>query len=165
MLTIRSFHPHEWPLYRDLRLASLRDAPDAFGSTLAREEPWSDDVWLERLTHGASSAQDSPLLAELDGRAVGLCWVRLDPGDASLALLNQVWVHPDARRLGVAQRLLDAAMQWAREAGAQTMALTVSAEPAARMYRRAGFVDVGEPHPLRKGSVLLQQSMRCDLRA
>ena len=163
MLTIRSFHPHEWPLYRELRLASLADAPDAFGSTLAREEAFADDEWLTRITHGAASALELPLVAEYDGRPSGLCWVRIDPGDPDVARLYQVWVHPDARRHGVARGLLDAAIHWAREAGARTMALTVSAEPAARMYRRAGFVDVGAPHPLREGSERLQQEMHCDL--
>ena len=163
MLTVRMFHPHEWPLYRDLRLAALRDAPDAFGSTLAREEPYSDDDWLTRLTHGVSSAHERPLVAELDGRAVGLCWVRIDPSDPETARLYSVWVHADARRRGVAQGLLGAAVHWAREAGARTMALTVSAESAARMYRRAGFVDVGGPHPLREGSAVMQQAMQCDL--
>ena len=163
MLNVRMFHPHEWPLYRDLRLASLLDAPGAFGSTFAREEAFSDDEWLARLTHGVASALERPLVAEYDGRPVGLSWARLDPGDPDSANLYQVWVHPDARGRGVGEALLAAAMRWAREAGARTMALTVSAEPAARMYRRAGFVDVGTPHPLREGSELLQQEMHCDL--
>ena len=163
MLNIRMFHPHEWPLYRDLRLAALRDAPGAFGSTLAREEPLSDDEWLRRLTHGVSSTLEHPLVAEYDGNAVGLCWVRIDPGDPTIASLYSVWVHPEARRHGVAQGLLDASMRWAREAGARTMTLTVSADSAARMYRRAGFVDVGTPHPLREGSEERQHAMQCDL--
>lgn len=163
MLNVRMFHSQEWPLYRDLRLASLRDAPGAFGSTLAREEPIPDDEWRTRLTHGVASALERPLVAEYDGRPVGLCWARLDPGDMNTANLYQVWVHPDARGRGVGEGLLAEAMRWAREAGARTMALTVSAEPAARMYRRAGFVDVGVPHPLREGSELLQQEMHCEL--
>lgn len=165
MLIVRMFHPHEWTLYRDLRLAALRDAPDAFGSTLAREEPYSDDEWLARLTHGVSSAHERPLIAEVDGRPAGLCWARIDPSDPDSAYLYSVWVQPEARRNGVARSLLAAAMHWARDAGARTMALTVSAESAARMYRRAGFVDVGRPHPLREGSAVLQQEMHCDLMA
>ena len=165
MLDIRMFQPHEWSLYRDLRLASLADAPGAFGSTLALEEAFSDDDWLTRITHGTASALDLPLVAEVDGRPAGLCWVRIDPSDASVARLHQVWVHPDARRHGVARRMLHAAMHWARATGASTMALTVSAEPAARLYRRAGFVDVGTPYPLREGLELLQQEMHCDLTA
>ena len=163
MLNVRMFHPHEWPLYRDLRLSALRDAPDAFGSTFAREEQYSDDEWLTRLTHGTSSAHERPLIAELNGIPAGLCWARIDTADPDSAHLYSVWVRPEARRKGVAQALLASAMQWARDSGARTMTLTVSAEPAARMYRRAGFVDVGIPHPLREGSELMQQAMEIDL--
>lgn len=165
MLNVRMFHPHEWTLYRDLRLAALRDAPGAFGSTLAREEAFTDDEWLTRLTHGVASAHERPLVAELDGRPVGLCWARLDPGDPESALLYSVWVHPDARGRGVAEAMLAVAIHWARETGARTMALTVSltSETASRLYRRAGFVEVGVPQPLRDGSELLQQAMELDL--
>jgi Acetyltransferases len=165
MLNVRMFHPHEWTLYRDLRLAALRDAPGAFGSTLAREEGYTDDEWLARLTHGVASAQERPLVAEFDGRPAGLCWARIDPGDPDSALLYSVWVHPDARGRGVAEAMLGTALQWARETGARTMALTVSlsSTTAARLYRRAGFVEVGVPQPLREGSALLQQAMECDL--
>lgn len=165
MITVRMFHPHEWPLYRDLRLGALRDAPGAFGSTLAREEPYADDEWLARLTHGVSSAHDRPLVAEVDGRAAGLCWARIDPGDSDASLLYSVWVHPEARGKGVGEALLTAAAHWARDAGARTMMLTVSLTSggAIRLYRRLGFVEVGVPHPLREGSTLLQQAMELEL--
>jgi ribosomal protein S18 acetylase RimI-like enzyme len=167
MLNVRRFHRHEWRLYRELRLSALRDAPDAFGSTVAREERFVDDEWIQRLERGVASATELPLVAEYDGGAVGLCWVRLDPGDSSIALLYQVWVHPDARRRGVARGLLETGMQWAREAGARTMALSVSVvgESAVRLYEQAGFAKVGLPTPLRPGTALLQQAMESDLRA
>ena len=47
--TVRRFAANEWRVYRALRLHALRDAPDAFGSTLAREEAFPDDEWVQRL--------------------------------------------------------------------------------------------------------------------
>jgi len=35
MLKVREFLPDEWQTYRALRLRSLAESPDAFGSTLA----------------------------------------------------------------------------------------------------------------------------------
>jgi ribosomal protein S18 acetylase RimI-like enzyme len=161
MLTIRPFQAHEWRLYRELRLAALFDAPDAFGSTLAREQALTGQEWITRLAAGAASQLDLPLVAEDSRRAVGLSWARIDANDASTVTLYQVWVDPGARRRGIGQRLLAAAMDWARGAGASMMKLSVATGPnsAIEFYRRAGFVETGDQTPLRPGSELLQQSM------
>ena len=166
MIDVREFEPDEWQLYRRLRLTALREAPDAFGSTLAREQAYPDEQWIARLAAGAASPLDRPLVAEDGGRAVGLCWVRIDPNDASSAALYQVWVHPEVRRRGVGQRLLASAMLWAREAGARTMVLSVAighGSAAVELYRGAGFVEVGLPANLRPDSDILQQHMQCNL--
>ena len=165
MPIVRPFLPHEWELYRELRLAALADTPDAFGSTLAREAAFGDQEWIARLATGATSARDLPLMAEDEGRAVGLAWARIGPDDPGTVALYQVWVHPDARRRGVGRLLLDAAMAWAKDAGAAVMELDVALGPASAFafYRRAGFVEVGETRPLRPGSELLQQAMRRSL--
>src|SRR5215212_5773953 len=92
---VRPFQSHEWRLYRELRLNALRDAADAFGSTLAREEAFPDQEWIRRLAVGAASSLDLPLVAEESGRAVGLAWVRIDAADLGTATLYQVWVHPE----------------------------------------------------------------------
>lgn len=158
---VRPLEQHEWSLYRELRLAALRDAPNAFGSTLAREQALSEQEWIARLAAGVASPLDRPLVAEQERRAVGLAWVRVDV-DSSTATLYQVWVHPEARRCGFGQCLLDAAMSWAREVGAIAMVLSVAtgSGSALEFYRHAGFVETGEPTPLREGSVLMQQQMR-----
>jgi ribosomal protein S18 acetylase RimI-like enzyme len=160
--SVRAFQPDEWPLYRELRLEALRDAPDAFGSTLARERAFPEQEWKARLAAAAKSGRDLPLVAEVSGRAVGLVWVRIDEKDASTATLFQLWVHPAFRRAGVGRALLEAATAWARGAGATTMSLCVAtgAQSAIQFYRRLGFVESGEPSPLRPQSSLSQQPMR-----
>jgi hypothetical protein len=45
--SIRRFDRDEWPTYRAVRLRALGDSPDAFGSTLAREEALTDAEWAE----------------------------------------------------------------------------------------------------------------------
>jgi ribosomal protein S18 acetylase RimI-like enzyme len=162
MQTVRPFQPDEWRLYRELRLEALRDAPNAFGSTLARERAFPEQEWITRLAAGATSPLDRPLVAEDSGRAIGLAWVRIDANDLSTATLYQVWVHPEFRRRGIGQRLLACAMAWAGQAGATTMVLSVACGPdsAIEFYRRVGFADAGERSRLRPDSDLLQQPMR-----
>jgi len=163
MPSVRRFQPHEWRLYRELRLAALRDAPDAFGSTLAREESLPEQEWSTRLAASTASLLNHPIVAEAeDGRAVGLAWVRIEPTDTNTATLYQVWVHPDARRQHIGLALLTSALRWAHDAGACAMELSVALGPdsAIAFYHRAGFLEIGACSPLRTGSELVQQSMR-----
>jgi RimJ/RimL family protein N-acetyltransferase len=162
---VRAFASHEWRAYRDLRLRALADSPDAFGSSLAQEEGQPDEHWSARLALGAASGTDLPLVAEVDGDPVGLAWARIDASDRAAASLYQMWVAPDSRGLGAGRMLLDAAIGWARSAGARSLALKVSCgdTPATRLYSRAGFEAVGVPEPLRPGSAILVQPMRLEL--
>jgi GNAT superfamily N-acetyltransferase len=167
-IRIRRFAPQEWPAYRALRLRSLADAPDAFGSSLKAEEAWAHELWMARLTAAAVSGRDCPLVAESggpDGAMLGLVWAKCDAGDAAIVNLFQMWVAPEARGRGVAAALLDEAVAWARSIQARVVQLGVvcSNEPAIQLYVRKGFRDVGVPEPIRPGSALLEQTMHLDL--
>jgi GNAT superfamily N-acetyltransferase len=162
---VRPLGAHEWQLYRTLRLRSLVDAPEAFCSTLADEEARTDNDWAWRVNLGATSGRDRPLVAELDGTALGLAWAKVDADDTSVVNLFQVWVAPEARGHGVAAALLDAALGWARSRGAHAMQLGVVCgnDAARRLYERAGFRAFGEPEPQRPGSSQMEQKMRLEL--
>jgi GNAT superfamily N-acetyltransferase len=163
--TIRAFAPHEWAAYREIRLRSLADSPDAFGSTWADEQGRSPESWAARLAAAATSGRDFPLLAQVAGAAAGLAWARADASDPSLVNLFQLWVAPDSRGRGVAAALLGAAIDWARSNNARVIQLGVTCgdTPATRLYARHGFRASGAPGPLRPGSALLSQTMRLDL--
>ena len=166
-LVIRTFLADEWPAYRALRLRALGDAPDAFSSTLAAEQALPLETWCARLARGAASGIDHPLLAELDGEAVGLAWAKVDADDASLVNLFQMWVAPGVRAQGVAAALLDEAIRWATARGADALQLGVNCAnlAAVRLYRRAGFIETGWREPMRPGSALVEQRMRLALAA
>ena len=161
-LNIRRFAADEWQLYRDLRLRALEESPDAFGSTYEHELQQSDEQWATRLARAAGSAQDLPLVAEVDGEPSALAWVRIDEGAPSVAHLYQMWVAPTRRRHGVGRAMLDAAIAWVRAAGARAMVLDVTCgnDDAVGLYESVGFTLTGERKPLRPGSALQSQSMR-----
>jgi GNAT superfamily N-acetyltransferase len=159
---IRTFAPHEWGTYRDLRLRALADSPDAFGGTLADEKGRSDAEWSRRLASGDDSRAILPLVAEVCGEPIGLAWGRIDTSNPDVAALYQMWVAPSHRGLGAGQMLLEAVIAWARVRNASYLDLGVTCgdRPARRLYECAGFKPIGEPQPLRPGSTLLVQPMR-----
>jgi len=161
-LSIRRFSSAEWRAYRELRLAALTDSPDAFGSTLEREGASSDDQWAARLASGVASATDLPLVAEVDGRPVGLAWGRIEAAAPDTADLFQMWVSPAHRGIGAGRLLVDAVIRWARSQRATQLVLGVTCgdTPAVRLYARAGFVPDGDPGPIRPGASVLAQPMR-----
>ena len=155
------FSPAQWELYRDLRLSSLLDSPDAFGGTHALEVARPPEVWQARLAAAATSGLDLPLLARVGEGLAGLCWAKRDASHLDIVNLYQMWVAPRFRGAGVGSALLQRCTGWARSIGAAEVRLgvTLADSPAYRLYLRHGFLPVGEPEPLREGTDLLAQNM------
>ncbi|PWH19296.1 MAG: hypothetical protein DDG58_05165 [Ardenticatenia bacterium] len=77
---------------------------------------------------------------EEDGQPVGLANV-LRLGHTDRWLIGNVGVLPDYRRRGIARRLVEACVAYARERGGASVVLDVVAgnEPAYRLYQSLGF--------------------------
>ncbi len=164
MVLVRTAVPADWEILRDIRLAALRDAPYAFGSTYAGEVTFSKADWLRRI------AGDSTFLAYLSGAAgpVGSG----GPGPVGLAAAYQeepgvielvsMWVRPRARGLGVGEALIAAVADWARTAKNAAILhlwVTESNKPARLLYERHGFEPTGERQPLPSNPVLVEIAM------
>ena len=150
---IRRIRPDEGPRQRAFRLRALADAPMAFGSTLAREEAFTDDVWRQRAERGASGADNVTFVAEQDGRwlgiATGLASDPDVPDDPRPALVG-MFVLPEARGRGVGTALVNAVVDWARQRRATALCLWVTAtnDPAIALYEKCRFRRTGESQPL-----------------
>lgn len=139
-VSLRVLTAEEWAEWRRLRLAALAEAPDAFGSTLAE---WSgpgdrEDRWRARFENVPFN-----LLAELDGEPAGMVGASW-PEEGVVELLS-MWVAPTARGRGVGDALIRAVLDWARQCGAEQVALAVRErnDHAIGLYRRNGFRDAG----------------------
>jgi GNAT superfamily N-acetyltransferase len=142
MVDIERLGPDAWEVYRDLRLSSLRDAPEAFGSRHEVERERTEAEWRGRL------ATRTQFIAVKDARPVGTVGCRPEP-ERELELVS-MWVAPDARNTGVADRLVEAVIDEARTRGDTTVTLWVAQgnAPAERLYARHGFVPSGRVQPI-----------------
>lgn len=158
---IRELSTEDWELYRSIRLSSLKDSPESFGSTYEREESFADSDWLSRLDPESGANIALPLIAEIDGAAVGLASGLVWLSDPEVAHVFQMSVSPEARGKGIGRALLDRVIIWAEAEHCEVVALSVTTNnrAAVQLYRASGFLPSGAVEPLREGSALMTQPM------
>jgi GNAT superfamily N-acetyltransferase len=135
---------------RRVRLAALRDAPSAFGSTYDREADRSEQEWSNWARLGASSADRALFFAVDDDDVVGLAGGHRDDTASLEVHLVSMWTSPAVRRRGVGQALARSVLEWAGTVGAETVGLWVTRgnESAQALYESIGFEPTGEDQPL-----------------
>jgi RimJ/RimL family protein N-acetyltransferase len=142
---------------RELRLASLRSDPEAFGSTYDRDAARPAEWWADWAARSQEGVTDRTFVVTADDeRWVGLAMVKVDAADPDSAELLAMWVAPQVRGRGASDRLCDACAAWAKERGCRRLSLSVVVENerARRAYARAGFVDVASSTWSRAGRTL-----------
>ncbi|WP_329482340.1 GNAT family N-acetyltransferase [Kribbella sp. NBC_01510] len=141
MIELQDIGPDDWKLWRELRLAALTEAPYAFGSQLADWADAPEDRWRERLSVPGAYQ----LIASLDGTPVGMAGGLLAE-EPEAAELVSMWIAPAGRGQGVGDALMTAIEDWARDAGARVLKLSVvdGNDPAHNLYLRSGFADTDE---------------------
>lgn len=160
MAEIRRVVPEEWEELRNLRLASLRDAPHAFGSTYDHEVGLGVADWLRRIGERAY------FLAWDESRAVGMsCGTASFDGVTGERSLVAMWVHPDVRGTRVAHDLVAAMLDWADRDGASVVRawVTDGNERARRFYLRMGFTPTGRRQPVPRNPNLGEEQLEISL--
>lgn len=155
MLSLRILTRTDWPVWREVRLAALTEAPHAFKYGLADWHRGGAERWRARLeTPGSLN-----VVASLDGRIVGVA--RGVPAEDGAGELRSVWVSRRAWGRGVADRLIAAVEAWAVRSGSRVLKLAVMPdnEHAIALYRRNGFVLTEESGGLLADGVTREQVM------
>lgn len=133
-LTIRRLREEDWQTYRELRLAALRDSPDAFAATAAEEEVYGEHVWRSRMRRA------DRIIGLRDDQPVAVASVRAMHGDFShVAEVFSVWVAPQLRGQGIATALMQACADEAREDGHTQLVYWVGTENARAVGFASGF--------------------------
>lgn len=138
-MQVRRLDPADVATLRTIRLEALRSDPDAFGSSLEREEGRTDADWRTWLGRGAT------FVAEEQGDPVGLVCA-VPHADPATVGLYAMFVSSRARRRGVGRALVEVAVEWATTAGAEQVTLMVieGNDAASTLYESCGFTYSGE---------------------
>jgi RimJ/RimL family protein N-acetyltransferase len=137
---LRQLTPGDAALYRSIRLEGLKQSPEAFGSTFDAEFTQPLAWFFERLSNSVVFG------AIRDPRILGIAAfaVRKEEKEAHKGLLWGMYVRPEARGAGVARRLVEAVIAYARpRVELIQLSVVVGNEQARRLYARLGFVEYG----------------------
>ncbi len=151
-MRLRPVRQDEAARLREIRLACLAADPDAFTSTHASEAARPAEWWTRWATRSAEGVDQATfVVTDDDDRWHGLALVRADDEHPGEAVINSMWVAPEARGSGAGRALCDACIAWAAERGlaAVNLCVMLGNEAARRLYETSGFVETGgTPHTL-----------------
>ena len=138
-MRVRPLGPEDVDTLRAIRLEALRSDPDAFGTTLAREEARTEDEWRAWIGRGAT------FVAEDEVGPSGLIVAVPQEGRRVVGIFA-MFVSARARRQGVGRTLVEAAVEWATSQGAERVELMVVQrnDAAASLYEACGFAYTGQ---------------------
>ncbi|WP_412552427.1 N-acetyltransferase family protein [Shimia sp. MIT1388] len=154
---IRALTPGDLDAYRGLWWHGLSADPSAFLLTAAEAVATPDSALVAKLSAGE-------VIGAFDGETL-VGFVALRRGGPSrmrhMADLGPLYVHPSARRRGLARALLDAAVAAALEMGVLQLELCVDNQNlgAQALYQACGFQQIG----LRPRSVIVDGQPRDDV--
>ena len=166
MLEIKPILPEDWPVLRDVRLRALADAPEAFGTTLAQAQAYSEEEWQARARRFSEMPPAAGCLAFVEGVPSGMASAFSSAGNTHAAGLTAFWVAPEARGQGVADALVEFITGWAGAQGFSVLEADVVEDNgrAVGFYKRVGFVETGQSEPFRgaPSKRIIQLSVRVD---
>lgn len=140
MSIIRRLNQGEAALYREVRLASLRESPGAFASRYEDAIARSDRSWRDQ-ADASAAGRDRATFIILDGEPVGLAALYRDPHAREEGELIQMWVAPEKRGGPLAAELIGEIFRWAADNGYSRVRAEVMRDNprALRFYRKCGF--------------------------
>ena len=169
-VSIRLATPADAAALRELRLESLAAHPEAFGSDAATAARESVADWAANLAERAASGEGVTVVAECEGRLVGMARLfrSLRYKTRHSGTLASVYVRPDERGRRVAEKMVATLLAWGRDQGVTVVKLAVVTTnvSAVRCYARCGFSVYGlEPRAIRYDGVFYDELLMVRLLA
>jgi RimJ/RimL family protein N-acetyltransferase len=108
--TIRRLFHEDVEIYKAMRLEALQLEAGVFGSSYSRENVFTNEQWLSRLT-GQNTAFFGLFYQQ---ELIGITGIVIDWDDKELAHMVQSYIRKAHRGRGLSRLYYDARLQWAR---------------------------------------------------
>ena len=146
----------DWQRFREIRIASLKTDPEAFGGNLEQSMQQTQSEWESQF------GQITPVVATLRNKDVGLMTVENLAGDfGATCWIGGCWVKPEFRGHGIMRKMFDYVDLNAQSKSWQVQGLGVwtTNHSAIAAYQALGFVSVGKPVPSKSKPGMFYQRM------
>ncbi len=138
--------PEEWRRYREIRLESLREEPQAFGSSSAVMAEKPETYWQGRLAEAMQGEKSWLLFAQEGEHVIGMIGAFCDEAQV-FATIVSVYVSKEARGKGTGKILMEGILsEIGKKESIRKVILGVNQKQkaAVELYRRFGFSVTGE---------------------
>jgi GNAT superfamily N-acetyltransferase len=149
-LTVRRLAGEQAALYRELRIAALREAPYAFGTTLSEALAEDEETLGALVQQLARSDQRAGFVLYTEGQPAGLVGAFFEEGREHRGFIRALWVAPAVRHLRGGELLVSAATRWLIDHGSTLVYawVTDANVNAMQFYLRLGFTPSGDRQSL-----------------
>lgn len=144
-IKVRLLGDDEWQVYREVRLAALRDAPEAFVARFEDEVSQGEAHWRERMIRAHR------IVAEREDGPVGVVCLGLHNEDPETGEVFGLWTASMVRGARVAWGLVSIAAQKAAEDGCRLLYFWAGSDNASAVGFASsfGFRPTAERRPVR----------------
>ena len=135
MTKITRLLPAEAMRFKGIRLRSLKDSPEAFGTQFETASTWDESNWISQVE------KLNTFIASMDGNDVGVARAAKEEDNPETAQIFSMWVAPEARGRKVASKLLHSITEWAKMENVKRLKLDVvdTNTAAISLYESHGF--------------------------
>ncbi|MDA3873041.1 MAG: GNAT family N-acetyltransferase [Kiritimatiellae bacterium] len=146
MITIRRIRQGEGALLRDLRLQALKNDAYAFGSTYESAIARSLDSWNQQADSTAEGSLRATFIAFRHHEPIAISAIYKNEGKKNEAEVLQVWITPEFRGSGLANKMMDSVFGWAEDNGYTNVTAedTQINQRALSFYLNYGFEKISE---------------------
>ncbi|MGJ8678599.1 MAG: GNAT family N-acetyltransferase [Akkermansiaceae bacterium] len=141
-MTIRRLNLGEGMLYKEARLASLKESPEAFSSSYIDAINRSEKSWHEQADSSATGIDRATFIV-IDDAPVGLAAIYRDQNESDVGELIQMWIAPEKRNGSSARNLLGSIFHWAASNRFSRIKAEVMSKNhrALKFYKKCGFIE------------------------